>query len=120
MFNRRDFVNSDKFSGRDYDVLTQSPQLFKRSNTQRSSLSTQLNQLMPVTKVSGLSDEERLDNRRIQTLLRPQGDEEVHHQNGLGLIGTILDNANDDDKDGLIEILRSYCSERMEEFFNIE
>ncbi len=32
----------------------------------------------------------------------------------------ILDNANDDDKDGLIEILRSYCSERMEEFFNIE
>ena len=105
MFNRRDFVNSDKFSGRDHDVLTQSPHLFKRSNNQRDSLSTQLNQLMPVTKVSGLSDEERLDNRRIQTLLRPQGDEEVHHQNGLGLIGTVLDNADDAGKDYIYRLL---------------
>ena len=105
MFNRRSFVNSDKFSGRDYDVLTQSPQLFKRSNTQRNSLSTQLNQLMPITKVSGLSDEERLENKRIQSLLRPQGDEEVHHQNGLGLIGTVLDNADDEGKDYIYRLL---------------
>ena len=105
MFNRRDFVNSDKFSGRDYDVLTQSPQLFKRSNTQRDSLSTQLNKLMPVTKVSGLSDEERFENKRIQSILRPQLDEEVHHQNGLGLIGTVLNNADDEGKEQIYRLL---------------
>jgi len=105
VFNRRNFVNSDKFSGRDHDVITQSPHLFKRSNNQRSSLSTQLNELMPVTKVSGLSDEKRLENKKIQSLLRPQGDEEVHHQNGLGLIGTVLDNADDDGKDYIYRLL---------------
>ena len=32
----------------------------------------------------------------------------------------ILDNADEEDKNGLIEILRGYCSQRLEEYFNIE
>ncbi len=64
---------------------------------------------MPTTKNSGLSYEDRELNARITGLLSPERIdgviEEVHHKNALSLLGTVLDNSNDFEKDQIYNLL---------------
>ncbi len=94
---------------RDYDVLVQSPQLFEKDNSQSGALKRQLKAVMPTTKNSGLSYEDRELNARITGLLSPERIdgviEEVHHKNALSLLGTVLDNSNDFEKDQIYNLL---------------
>ena len=100
MLQKEDFADN-----RDYYVLMQSPELYKKYNDQRSSLSTQLNKHMPTTKSSGLSPDEIYENQVVQNILRPAPGEEVHHKNSLSLIGTMLANADDAGKEAIFNIL---------------
>ena len=90
MLARKNFKNA-----RDYDVLVSSPELYKKYSNVRDSQSVQLNDLMPTTKSSGLNDKDIQENLLVQKILRPEGDEQVHHKNALSLIGIALDNADD-------------------------
>ena len=94
---------------RDYDVLVQSPELFEKDNSQRLALNRQLRAALPVTKVSGLNYEDRELNARVKGLLSPERidgvTEEVHHKNALSLLGTVLDNCNDFEKNQIYRLL---------------
>lgn len=100
MFARKNFKNA-----RDYDVLVSSPELYKKYSNVRDSQSVQLNDLMQTTKSSGLNDKEIQENLLIQKILRPEGDEQVHHKNALSLIGIALDNADDAGKAQIYNLL---------------
>jgi hypothetical protein len=97
---RKNFKNA-----RDYDVLVSSPELYKKYSNVRDSQSVQLNNLMPTTKSSGLNEKEILENLLVQKILRPEGDEQVHHKNALSLIGIALDNADDAGKAQIYNLL---------------
>ncbi len=99
-FKKEDFADN-----RDYYVLMQSPELYKKYNDQRSSLSTQLNKYMPTTKSSGLSPAEIYENQVVQNILRPELGDEVHHKNSLSLIGTMLANSDDAGKEAIFNVL---------------
>lgn len=94
---------------RDYDVLVQSPELFEKDNSQSGALKRQLKAAMPTTKNSGLSYEERELNARVAGLLSPERIdgviEEVHHKNALSLLGTVLGNCNNFEKDQIYNLL---------------
>ena len=100
MLARKNFKNA-----RDYDVLISSPELYKKYSNVRDSQSVQLNNLMPTTKSSGLNEKEILENLLVQKILRPEGDEQVHHKNALSLIGIALDNADDAGKAQIYNLL---------------
>ena len=100
MLARKNFKNA-----RDYDVLVSSPELYKKYSNVRDSQSVQLNNLMPTTKSSGLNEKEILENLLVQKILRPEGDEQVHHKNALSLIGIALDNADDAGKAQIYNLL---------------
>lgn len=93
---------------RDYDVLVQSPRLFEKSNSQGSALKRQLKEAMPTALNSGLSDEDRFLNARLQGILSPERIdgviEEVHHKNALSLVGEALDRADDDGKERIYQL----------------
>ena len=100
MLQKEDFADN-----RDLYVLMQSPELYKKYNTQKDSLSTQLNKYMPTTKSSGLSPDEIYENQVVQKILRPEAGDEVHHKNALSLIGTMLHNADDAGKEAIFNVL---------------
>ena len=104
MFERNSFNNR-----RDFDVLVQSPRLFKKSNDQSAALKRQLKAAMPTELNSGLSEEERFLNARLIGLLSPERHdgviERVHHKNALSLIGEALDRADDDGKARIYQFL---------------
>lgn len=93
---------------RDYDVLVQSPRLFEKTNAQGGALKRQLKEAMPTALNSGLSDEERFLNARLQGILSPERIdgviEEVHHKNALSLVGEALDRADDDGKERIYQL----------------
>jgi len=100
VLQKEDFADN-----RDYYVLMQSPELYKKYNDQRSSLSTQLNKYMPTTKSSRLSPGEIYENQVVQDILRPELGDEVHHKNSLSLIGTMLSNSDDAGKEAIFNVL---------------
>ena len=93
---------------RDYDVLVQSPRLFEKSNAQGGALTRQLKKAMPTELNSGLSDENRFLNARIQGILSPERHdgviEQVHHKNALSLVGEALDRADDAGKERIYRL----------------
>ena len=93
---------------RDYDVLVQSPRLFEKTNAQGGALKKQLKEAMPTELNSGLSDEERFLNSRLQGILSPERIdgviEQVHHKNALSLVGEALDRADDDGKERIYRL----------------
>tara|TARA_R110002049_G_scaffold306352_1_gene504686 strand:+ start:191 stop:802 length:612 start_codon:yes stop_codon:yes gene_type:complete len=101
-------VRSEFDDRRDYDVLVQSPRLFEKTNDQKGALKKQLKEAMPTELNSGLSDEERFLNSRLQGILSPERIdgviEQVHHKNALSLVGEALDRADDEGKERIYRL----------------
>ena len=114
MFARKNFKNA-----RDYDVLVSSPELYKKYSNVRDSQSVQLNDLMPTTKSSGLSEKEIQENLLVQKILRPEGDEQVHHKNALSLIGIALDKADDAGKAQIYNLLEQNGIDIGDSIYNL-
>jgi len=104
---------------RDYDVLVSSPELYKKYNDQRDSLSSQLNKIAPTRNTKSITEDERLVNTALQKALRPEKGDEVHHKNALSLIGIALDNADDMGKAQIYNLLEQNGINIGDDIYNL-
>ena len=114
MLSRKAFLDP-----RDYDVLVSSPELYKKYNDQRDSLSSQLNKIAPTRNTKSITEDERLVNTAFQKALRPEKGDEVHHKNALSLIGIALDNADDMGKAQIYNLLEQNGINIGDDIYNL-
>ena len=113
MFARKDFSDP-----RDYDVLVTSPEHYKKYSNVRGSQSVQLNKIAPV-RGKDISEEDKLLNKTIQKVLRPETGDQVHHKNALSLIGVALDKADDAGKAQIYNLLEHNGIDIGDDIYNL-
>ncbi len=113
MFARKDFSDP-----RDYDVLVTSPEHYKKYSNVRGSQSVQLNKIAPV-RGKNISEEDKLLNKTIQKVLRPEKGDQVHHKNALSLIGIALDRADNAGKAQIYNLLEHNGIDIGDDIYNL-